>query len=442
MIDREERDVMRHSVCYHLLMRKNSDFMLVIVVFCIAIALRVAYLSVTPFDLRGHDAWGHVEYIDYVLRDWSIPPPHDGFEFYQPPLYYFVGSAIVRAVQYVNPVLNKEIILQYFGLLLSIITLGIGFLSANLLFPKMQRMERLLFIAILGAFPSVVFFSARINNDTLYHFFAFLAFASLLIWWRDRIMKHWILVCVVIGLGLISKSNMILWMPIAFLTLCVAKNVSIRKKITFVLLLFVIPFALSGWFQIPRFFEEDKMRTVLVGNADIQTGEISSAPEYLLTFNPVQILKHPFNHIDGDGARRLYHWEYFFRSAFFGEFEFPPRFIPIAVTILISALLLSILALYRLAYDLRFLSSSQTAPVAITAVVLLLGAFAYRIAMPFSACQDFRFSIALALPWTVYMVMGIGTERHVLRFIHGFLCLTLVFSSAAFLLMIAAFAPS
>ena len=45
----------------------------------------------SPFDLPQH-----VEYIQKVEETWQVPDPRDGFEMYQPPLYYFVSALLYR----------------------------------------------------------------------------------------------------------------------------------------------------------------------------------------------------------------------------------------------------------------------------------------------------------------------------------------------------------
>src|SRR6202044_2209321 len=43
------------------------------------IAVRLAYLYVTPYSARTHDAGQHVDYIDYILANHKVPPPSAGW---------------------------------------------------------------------------------------------------------------------------------------------------------------------------------------------------------------------------------------------------------------------------------------------------------------------------------------------------------------------------
>lgn len=42
---------------------------------------------------QGFDALAHVEYVEHVHRTWSVPYADQGWEMYQPPLYYFLAAA-------------------------------------------------------------------------------------------------------------------------------------------------------------------------------------------------------------------------------------------------------------------------------------------------------------------------------------------------------------
>jgi len=43
---------------------------------------------------QGFDALAHMEYVEHVHRTWSVPYADQGWEMYQPPLYYFAGAGL------------------------------------------------------------------------------------------------------------------------------------------------------------------------------------------------------------------------------------------------------------------------------------------------------------------------------------------------------------
>jgi hypothetical protein len=42
---------------------------------------------------------GHIDYVQYMFTHWSVPPAQGGWEFYQPPLYYFLSALWMQAGQ-------------------------------------------------------------------------------------------------------------------------------------------------------------------------------------------------------------------------------------------------------------------------------------------------------------------------------------------------------
>lgn len=409
----------------------------VLAVVLLAFVLRASYVYVTPWWVRGHDADGHLAYVQYVLDHWTIPPTHDSPQFYHPPAYYFLGALLVRVAAAFSSA-PKEVVLQWYSLALSFLTVAAAAWCGFLLFPQpKQWIERFGFLSIVGTFPALIFFSSRVNNDALYAPFAFLAFALTLLWWKKPTTVVWLWLCVVIGAGLLVKTNMVLWIPISFLVLWASAKVTLKGKIASSLLLACSLLLIAGWYEIPRVVGEDNdMREVVVGNVNHQTGALENRPAYFLTFNPVQVLRYPFNEVVGEGSRRLYHWEYFYRSAFFGEFRYPAPMRVVGFAALFASLLLLPLVFVRFVAVARRLRTSVHAPLAIASVVLLAGALADRLVMPFSSSQDFRYSVALFIPWAAWMAAGIAGPFTVKSLVHQALCTILAGSMVAFMLLL------
>ncbi len=61
--------------------------------------LRWIYVEGTPATLRAHDFQGHMDYLGFVLEHGRIPTATQGFQGYQPPLYYFIAAPIAAQVE-------------------------------------------------------------------------------------------------------------------------------------------------------------------------------------------------------------------------------------------------------------------------------------------------------------------------------------------------------
>ena len=60
------------------------------------VALFCNNASMLP-HLGGFDKGGHSDYIDYIQKHWALPLPNQGWEMFQPPLYYGI-SAVTLSV--------------------------------------------------------------------------------------------------------------------------------------------------------------------------------------------------------------------------------------------------------------------------------------------------------------------------------------------------------
>jgi hypothetical protein len=369
--------------------------------------LRIAYVVATPHDVRAYDWEGHMQYIDYVFRNGSLPPPSAGWEFYQPPLYYIVAAVLLRIASIMGlPSELRFLFLQWFSLLLSLLTLGIGFWIGALLYPAKEHLrERLLFFGVIATFPSLILFAARINNDSLYHVFAFLSFGFLLRWWQTRRPRDWYLLAAAVCLGILTKSNAILLVPVSLLCLLAAElpwkakimhGVAMCALVAAALALFLLPRALAG-----------ETTTVGVGNINTLNPalRVSAAPSAYVTFNPIEVLRHPYNHTWHDDQRRHNFWEFFYRSAYFGEFSFGDALRAHAQFLLAIGYLLFPLTLFGIWKSIRQWDRRHI-PLLLTLGVLLAGHVAFRMQYPYSSSQDFRYSILLIVPLAFYAIEG------------------------------------
>lgn len=79
------------------------------IIFLLASLVRIIYVAITPISARQHDEGyytslldasvnpGHIGYIEYLVKFRHLPDfnPFDAQSYYHPPLYHFIGAAIV-----------------------------------------------------------------------------------------------------------------------------------------------------------------------------------------------------------------------------------------------------------------------------------------------------------------------------------------------------------
>ncbi|PIR53447.1 hypothetical protein COU76_01115 [Candidatus Peregrinibacteria bacterium CG10_big_fil_rev_8_21_14_0_10_49_10] len=370
--------------------------------------MRLYYFFGTPYGIRGHDTDGHVEYIQYLLdHSFAMPSSGTGWEFYHPPLYYALSAVWMQIHSLFEP-LKAALLrgLQVEALLLSIGTYGVICWISSLLFPKRKhRKDRLMFLLVLAVQPSLLYFSARVNNDVLYQLFAFVAFGFLLRWWRDERPRDWYVAIVATGLGILTKSNALLLLPVLYGCLLIRKKMSWDKKLKLGIRGILAILCMCAWFYVVRFGWENN--TSLIENTrNLHSGlRVENSIDTLTEFNPLRLILEPYNNAWG-GEVRNHFWEYWFLSSLFGEFSFGPVLRPLASALVALALFLLpvlFIGFYRIIRHAWY----KTFPLWYSVLVLLAGHIAIRQYEPFSPTQDFRFAVLLLVPAVYSLLIGI-----------------------------------
>ena len=377
--------------------------------FCFGMGVRALYLLITPFYLRSYDGSWHIRYVEYVATHWTIPPAAASWEFHQPPLYYFLAAAWARfQTLMLSPsrstmIMHLQVLSFVFAAAAFIAAISIG---ERLFPPATQRRAFTLYVLLLALFPGLVFFTSRISNDTLSLALSLVFVALLLAWWAKDSRRGWTAVSIASASVLLTKESGLLLLALLFLLLLSRGDLPWRRKLARAGAAIGIVAILFGWYPLLRFVaEHDFRQTITLGNSMMNPRLImgNHLADYL-TFNPAAMLRLPFNDTWWDVARRRNFWEFFFRSAFFGEFSFEKQR-RIAVAILLCGLLaLPLLArgMWRAVRERHVYAT----PLLLTTFLLLAAALAYRWLHPASPNQDFRFSVLLCIPLAFFAVYG------------------------------------
>lgn len=403
--------------------------------------LRIFYFVVTPFSLRGHDMQAHLDYISYVALRWQIPPASDGWEFHQAPLYYFLSALWMKAGQLLH--LSKEAIprlIQFQSLLFSIATLLVGIWIGTLLFPRKEKLERLLFACLIATFPSLIYHGVSINNNSPYILLIFVLIALLTHWWKKPSPRRWYLMIALLALTFVTRVSALIFVPVLALSLLFHDKISWRRKFHQSFFSVILLILLAGWLPLIRFAAENNPTNSLTFGSQSMNSKLAVPTDArtFLVFNPFRILRSPYANPWKDTTPREYFWEYFFRSAFFGEFSYPDELK--AVAVLILACSLSLLLFFAFGVVLLTLRYSQRVFPLGLAVIFLLGSHLfYRILAPFSANQDFRFSLG-ALPLLLfYLIWGISNSPRSLKSVGTYIAIAFASLAGIFVVLLGFF---
>jgi tetratricopeptide (TPR) repeat protein len=170
-------------------------------------------LAVLP-RLTGFDSIGHLDYIRYIAEHHSLPLAGQGWEMFQPPLYYLLSAAWLGMLHLSVSDAGGLVALRILGLAIGVAHFAIVWSTLRLLFPA-ERSKAIWGVVLAAFLPPLLYLSQSVTNE---------AFAAMMIsacvWLALRAMKQeslpW-MSCVWLGLclggALLAKSTALLVLP-------------------------------------------------------------------------------------------------------------------------------------------------------------------------------------------------------------------------------------
>jgi len=382
----------------------RTKVLMMLPAFALGAMLRMLYAAKTPYWVHAYDWQGHQQYVLFLTEYGYLPPAAFGWETFQPPLFYVFAALWLKTVTVVGLGYGS---LQILSVIISILTLAAALWIGTLIWKRAEDSPALLIYGFLiAACPAFVYQSSQITNDGLSLLLSVLLIGLVLRWQMARSRSDWVLLSIIMGLGLLTKSSALLLVPVIVITVVYAPVV-MRQKAMLLLISALIVTIVSGWFFVLRFGIESQ--TSLVGNS-AQIHKLLKVPRRvrdIVVFNPVSVVLQPFTD-DLTTPRREYLWEHTFRSALFGH-----RF----VTPLQLASLLALSALGALLLACKGMTNRSRPERMVllwTLLPMLAGALSYRYLTPSIANANIRFILPALIPLSVFAVHGATmlTGRH------------------------------
>jgi tetratricopeptide (TPR) repeat protein len=223
-----------------------------------------------PFH-AGFDAEEHLKYISYIQEYRALPLPTEGWEMYQPPLYYLIAAASLSACKLSINDTTSILVLRLIGAFLGIAQLVFVFLSLRFLFSARTALVGLLLAAFL---PMHLYLAHYVTNEILAA-----ALATVTLYLCLRLLKSnaprvsqfaWL--GLALGAAMLAKATAILLLPVVCGAIA-SKLAYARAPITTSLrslgLLLAICLAVCGWHYARIWL---RVGTPLLGNWDVISG--------------------------------------------------------------------------------------------------------------------------------------------------------------------------
>lgn len=134
---------------------------------------------------HGFDGGGHVEYLQYIEKNGSLPPANLGWETHQAPLYYLIGSVAMS-----DPTDWKSA--QYINIFILWIIIGTVFILLRKIFQNNQQAA--IGASALGALPMLNIFPVMITNELLNTMWSILVIAALVFLLKTKSVRSYVII--------------------------------------------------------------------------------------------------------------------------------------------------------------------------------------------------------------------------------------------------------
>lgn len=189
------------------------------------IIIAVLYCAHTPYNHRVHDIWGHMPYTKIIITQHRLPHPSEGWESFQPPLYYLINSLIVPEAINIDESIHANYVRAFSVLYGAISLLIIGWFLKKFIKDPLAKFLSLIFI---GTTPTYLFVFSTYNNDSL---FTMLAIATIALSYKLYQNWSWKLASLLLILSTSAfYTKVMMVFTVATICICCCKNL-LQKKL-------------------------------------------------------------------------------------------------------------------------------------------------------------------------------------------------------------------
>ena len=221
----------------------------------------------------GFDSQSHLEYIRYIEERRALPLPNEGYEMFQPPLYYVLSASTLSVLGQTTNDAAAILTLRWMTMLFGIAHFTLVLLSLRLLFPT-QIGPQLIGLVLAAFLPMQLYLAHFVTNETLAA-----ALAAAVVYLSLRLLRvengstsGYGLLGFVLGAAILTKTTAVLLMPALFAAL-ISKLLMQRAAVATWLrtlgVMQVVCFAVCGWYYIRIWL---RFGTPFLGNWDPAAG--------------------------------------------------------------------------------------------------------------------------------------------------------------------------
>ena len=252
-----------------------------VLVICIALwavlFVNNAVLKTEKFSpALGFDAPSHIEYVDHLVNKGTLPLASDGWEMYQPPLYYLAAAGIFKATSLFLPESGVIVSIRLIAFLCGAGQILLAFWAARILFPGRPG-PQMMAAAMAAVIPMNLYISHYISNEALSTFLVCLSIVLTLrlLTQKKRGLAGFCCLGLVVGLALLAKFTVISVLPILCLLLLwrlvTDRSVGAGRAALLLGSFVVVALGLAGWFYWRNWVH---FGNPIVGNWNPESGHV------------------------------------------------------------------------------------------------------------------------------------------------------------------------
>lgn len=342
----------------------------------------------------------HMHYIMRLYKEGKLPEEIIG-QFYHPPLHHFILATHLKNMDNFNLSANIKLeSMQYISVIYSVITMYAVYLILKEL--EINPKYRILPMILMAFYPLNIFLSGSINNDMLVLMFSSLALLYTIKWQKESSMKNAFLLALWIGLGLMTKTSIIVMViPAVYVYFKIlVKYLNEDKKVGGLLIQLLVFAVVAGtlglWFHLRSLI--NGLNTLGI----IQPYENLSVAHYSIweRFGLSNIFM-----MDGYNL-----WNYFIYSSINYGIAYKGTIIE-TIPVVFAAILL-IISIYYLIKNRK-----ENQILVVTYITWWISYLYLNISMPYSCSMNARYML---IPLIIGFVMiGKGIEKEKSKFLKG-----------------------
>ena len=209
----------------------------------------------------GTDAWGHIEYIDYIVTKGRLPLAPEGWHMFQAPLNYIISVPLYALlIQWFDfPVVVK--VLGVIPVLCGLLQIEIVYRSARLVFPERKDLQIITVIAG-SLLPIHTYACQYVGNEPLaaclISCVILLCLCLITPAHKECGDRYFLLLGLVWGLALLSKMTALLLAPVLFLVIMFhtgSAGKSLKFSLRPLFIVFGVAILTAGWYYLRNYLK-------------------------------------------------------------------------------------------------------------------------------------------------------------------------------------------